>query len=163
MIFKPTLPIKDEHLDLFIIDRHREYSLPEDSTLLSIREEYNGYKIHEALRHIMPEKKADEMQIKIYQAYKVEILKNTGIELEDDEEFSTILHITLWTGQGKPPIISWLNNVYNSALNAHDEASGDDDYYDYMPSYLGMVADIMKYTGNIGKANKLIKIINSIE
>jgi hypothetical protein len=37
-----------------------------------------------------------------------------------------------------------------------EEASGDDDYYDYMPSYVELVADILNLTGNKSESEYLL-------
>lgn len=166
---KPNLKIEshgysNEHITILVEHLHYgEYQLPELAGITS-RHAFSGFACSEYIQDAFPEITNEENDKLVEKVYNKRIKEHEGkygqiCKFDTEDGQTDLLTITLWT-YDKSQLIKSLGEIYNSAINAFNNSSGDDDYYDYMPGYLTCVAQIMELTGNETEYQHLLKLIN---
>jgi hypothetical protein len=159
MIFQPIIPLNTSFLEFYLTLNHfGEYELPKYSGL-RIKQEFDSYEAYDIIAQSglveNQNSEIDKVVDKIYQIRKAQVTPHSNFI---SDQTTDIYQFTIWHQKEKSQdeLPKWLEECYYSALTAMEEASGDDDYYDYMPSYVELVADILNLTGNKSESEYLI-------
>lgn len=171
MIFQPIAPFDQRedkrNLRFYLAIWHfGEYELPTYPGL-HIRKQFDSYQAFDIIKEselVKPntQEEVDKVVMKIYK----ERVKKVQCQADIPEDPTPIYEFTIWLESDRKDyqvdILFWLDRCFVTATAAMLNASGDDDYYDYMPAYVELVADILNITGNKTEAEYLLTELKNL-
>ena len=151
------------HTDYYLIDVHSAYPLPEGESI-SIRDVWNGYDYEE----LFEQAGIKDVEEKLIKAFN-ERFKGIMEWNDEDGYFNgcDVIRLTLWDKLGefsKGCTAEEYCDLFEAEVRkAIEEASGDDDYYDYMPSFVDVFRQFCQLAGFEERYNKLAEWIEETQ
>ena len=147
----------NQHLSVLLRDFHGEHSLPEFPGV-NIRRVWDWGKSLDIVTSLK-----SYLSIPIEEANRV-AYKNTlqdytsgfngavlAFEPDEDSCEADVLWVTFWAGPTednlKELITEYMLALAESVTSVINNASGDDDFYDYMPTYVGLFQQLAEFFG----------------
>lgn len=145
----------NECITLLISEIHGEYPMP-PLPGITIRKEWGGFIAENLINHFLHPKKAtpEEMLATFNRVIKHAVRMESIIAYDPNDETmveSSILSITFWKTQGKTieqNINEYMALLKAAVFEAMNTASGDDTYYDYMPSFVDQYRQLCEFFGH---------------
>ena len=150
----PKIQFKPKSDKIYYADHHEgEYTLPPLNQSLGRRSKiWDGYLLDEMTSDTLCEKEKGYF----FNTWVASNKLGDKVELGEGWEDASIFEIYFYQDSfHERARIEWLYNLFSNALNHYQTASGDDEYFDYMPSHLEIASKILKETGNEAHAKYL--------
>lgn len=157
------------HLSVLIQEVHGEYSMPEMPGV-TVRHVWHGSDVEDYIESLKDHLNisTEEALVKAFdaniKAHSSEA-NGAGVAYDTEDDYlhhSNILWITFWAGYTREAleqlIQSYMQTLEGLVEKAMEESSGDDDYFDYMPSYVDQYRQLCEYFGDpfIDNYNEMI-------
>jgi hypothetical protein len=151
------------HRDYYLIDVHSLYPLPEGNSV-SIRDEWNGNDYEE----LFEQAGIEDVKGKLIKAFnkRFEGIMKWGQGGEFYEGID-VIRLTLWDplepfSKGMSEV-EYCDIFEEEVRKAVEDAGGDDDYYDYMPSFVDLFRQFCELAGLKDRYNKLAEWIEETQ
>jgi len=152
----PKIQFNPKSDTIIYADHHEgEYALPKlDRRIGRITKMWDGSILDEMTSYTLCEKEKGYFFNTWVATHKLGDRVELGEGWEDASIFEVKIQPVTPMGYARPQI-EWLYDLFSNALNHYHTASGDDEYFDYMPSHLEIASKILRETGNEAHAKYL--------